>query len=999
MSELRFDGRVAIVTGAGNGLGRSHALLLASRGCKVVVNDLGGGHTGGGKSSEAADRVVAEIKAAGGDAVANYDSVEDGASIVKSATDAFGRLDIVINNAGILRDVSFQKMSEQDWELIYRVHVLGAFRVSHAAWNLMREQGYGRIIMTASAAGIYGNFGQANYSMAKLGVVGFASTLAIEGAKKNVRVNTVAPIAGSRMTETVLPKNLLDALKPEYVSPLVAYLCHESCEETGGLFEVGGGVMNKLRWERTAGKNFPVGKPLSIEQVQASFKQIGDFSKSTHPTTIQDSLESVLDNVNKPSKGGNEFIDVDAALGYEFPPRHSEYSQRDVSLYALGVGAGRDPMDTKDLPLVYEGASEGFRPLPTMTAAIAVGEIMKAAMEGMQAPGMNYGLDRILHGEQYTKVLRPLPPSAKLEHRAKVKDIWDKGKGAVVVTELKTYDQKGTLLAVNEVSTFVRGAGGWGGERGPNTDVAIPERAPDAVIEEKTDPGQALLYRLSGDINPLHADPEFAQNFGFKQPILHGLCTFGFATRHVVKAMANNDPRLLSSVRVRFADPVIPGETLVTEIWKNADGTAVFRVKAKERDKVVLTNAVAEFHKEVPKDEQPAPAATQAAPSAAAPSGPMRPTEAIFAGINDYLAENPDVAKKVGKSFLFKLTGPDSVWTMDLKSEGKCSAGAKGAADCTLELTDDDWVAMASGKADPMQLYTTKKLKISGDIMASQKLNFLKKIDPSKVAKYLGGSASAPAATPAATSAPTTGGSSWPSGLAADVFIGIDDYISKHPELVGKVGKKFLFALTGPDASFVIDLKTAPGGASVGVASDADCTLTMSTDDWLAMASGKADPMQLFTTQKLKISGDLMASQKLNFLKKIDQAAAMEAIARVRGGGASAAPAASAGPSPSSKVLDALVARLTQNPALGAELGAPVLVKVTDGEKLSFVVDDKGAHKGEGSAKTTVSLSEEALVELAKGSDVKSLFQHGQIRVDGDVGPAHKLGIFKGLLA
>lgn len=996
MSELRFDGRVAIVTGAGNGLGRSHALLLASRGCKVVVNDLGGAHTGGGKSSEAADKVVAEIKAGGGDAVANYDSVEDGASIIKSATDAFGRVDIVINNAGILRDTSFQKMSEQDWELIYRVHVLGAFRVTHAAWNLMREQGYGRIIMTASAAGIYGNFGQANYAMAKLGVVGFANTLAIEGAKKNVRVNTIAPIAGSRMTETVLPKNLLDALKPEYVSPLVAYLCHESCEETGALFEVGGGVMNKLRWERTAGKNFPVGKPLSIEQVEKHFKQITDFSKTAHPSTIQDSLESVLDNVNKPSKGGNEFIDVDAALGFEFPAAHGEYTQRDVSLYALGVGAGRDPMNASELPLVYEGASEGFRPLPTMTAAIAVGEIMKAAMNGVQAPGMNYGLDRILHGEQFTKVLRPLPANAKLEHRARIKDIWDKGKGAVVVTEVKTFDSKGALLAINEVNTFVRGAGGWGGERGPNTDVAIPERAPDVVIEEKTDPSQALLYRLSGDVNPLHADPDFAQNFGFKQPILHGLCTFGFAARHVVKAVANNDPRLLSSIRVRFADPVIPGETLLTEVWKNADGSAVFRVKVKERDKVVLTNAVAEFHKEVPKDEvapQAAPAKSEGAAAASA-SGPMRATEAIFAGINDYLRENPEVAKKIGKVFLFKLSGPESVWTMDLKTAGQCAAGAKGAADCTLELSDEDWVAMASGKADPMQLYTSKKLKISGDIMASQKLNFLKKIDPAKVQKYLQGSSAA------APSAPTTGGSAWPAGAAADVFIGIHDYVSQHPELVTKVGKKFVFALSAPDASFVLDLKSAPGGAHAGVASDADCTLSMSTEDWIAMASGKADPMQLFSSQKLKIAGDLMASQKLSFLKKIDPEAARAAIARVRGGGAAAsASSAPSGPSVAERVLDAVKAKLASDPALGAALGAPVLFKVTDGAKLSFVIDDKGAHGGDAAAKTTISLSEDALADLARGTSAQSLYQHGQLRVDGEVGPVHKLSLFSGLLS
>ena len=225
MSDLRFDNRVAIITGAGNGLGRSHALLLASRGAKVVVNDLGGGHTGSGKSSGAADKVVEEIKAAGGEAVANYDSVEDGAKIVQCALDTWKRIDIVVNNAGILRDTSFQKMTQDDWDLIYRVHVLGTFRVTHAAWNHMRDAGYGRIVITASAAGIYGNFGQANYSMAKLGLRGLAQTLAIEGAKQNVRVNTIAPIAGSRMTETVLPPDLLAALKPEYVSPLVACLC------------------------------------------------------------------------------------------------------------------------------------------------------------------------------------------------------------------------------------------------------------------------------------------------------------------------------------------------------------------------------------------------------------------------------------------------------------------------------------------------------------------------------------------------------------------------------------------------------------------------------------------------------------------------------------------------------------------------------------------------------------------------------------------------------
>src|SRR4029078_12662066 len=172
--DLRYDGRVAIVTGAGGGLGRSHALLFASRGAKVVVNDLGGTFSGEGKSSSAADKVVAEIKAAGGEAVANYDSVEDGDKIVKAAIDTWGKIDILVNNEGILRDVSFAKMSQQDWDLVYKVHVLGAFRCTHAAWPHMRDAGYGRVIMTSSAAGIYGNFGQANYAMAKLGSHGLA---------------------------------------------------------------------------------------------------------------------------------------------------------------------------------------------------------------------------------------------------------------------------------------------------------------------------------------------------------------------------------------------------------------------------------------------------------------------------------------------------------------------------------------------------------------------------------------------------------------------------------------------------------------------------------------------------------------------------------------------------------------------------------------------------------------------------------------------------------
>jgi 3-hydroxyacyl-CoA dehydrogenase/3a,7a,12a-trihydroxy-5b-cholest-24-enoyl-CoA hydratase len=201
-TDLRFDNKVAIITGAGNGLGRAYALLLASRGAKVVVNDLGGTVTGDDKGAQVhpADAVVAEIKKAGGIAVANKDSVEHGDKIVKTAVDAFGTVDIVINNAGILRDVSFQKMTDKDWDLIMMVHLKGAFSVTRAAWNIMKDKGYGRILNTGSSAGIYGAFGQVNYSTAKIGLWGFTQSLAKEGEKRNIKVNCIAPLAGTRMT-------------------------------------------------------------------------------------------------------------------------------------------------------------------------------------------------------------------------------------------------------------------------------------------------------------------------------------------------------------------------------------------------------------------------------------------------------------------------------------------------------------------------------------------------------------------------------------------------------------------------------------------------------------------------------------------------------------------------------------------------------------------------------------------------------------------------------
>ena len=299
MADIRFDGKVAVVTGAGGGLGRSHALLLGSRGAKVVVNDLGGAPDGTGESKMMADKVVEEIQAAGGEAVPNYDSVatmEGGANIINTATDSFGRIDILINNAGILRDVSFLKMPEESWDIIFSVHVKGAFCCSKAAWPIMREQQYGRIIMTSSAAGIYGNFGQTNYSAAKMALIGLGQTLALEGKKYNIHSNTIAPIADSRLTATVLPDDIRKKLKPEYVSPLVAYLCSEQCEATGSLFEVGAGSFFHLNWYRSEGSTLKT-EDVTIENVAENFSKITDMTNAKAMGSIQESTMSFMANL------------------------------------------------------------------------------------------------------------------------------------------------------------------------------------------------------------------------------------------------------------------------------------------------------------------------------------------------------------------------------------------------------------------------------------------------------------------------------------------------------------------------------------------------------------------------------------------------------------------------------------------------------------------------------------------------------------------------------
>jgi NAD(P)-dependent dehydrogenase (short-subunit alcohol dehydrogenase family) len=291
MADIRFDDKVAIVTGAGGGLGRQHALELARRGAKVVVNDLGGSVDGSGGGSDAAKAVVAEIQALGGQAIANGSSVTDDAGVARmvgEAMDAWGRIDVLIANAGILRDKSFSKMDLADFDLVMDVHLMGTVKPAKAVWEIMRQQNYGRIVVTTSATGLYGNFGQSNYGAAKAGLLGLMRSLSIEGQKNNVHVNAICPVAATRMTEGVIPAELLSKLNPEYVTPGVIHLASDGAP-TGSILVAGAGVFSVARVYETEGVYLGEGG-LSAEEVRDNWDKIADPARQQPMNAAMDQL-------------------------------------------------------------------------------------------------------------------------------------------------------------------------------------------------------------------------------------------------------------------------------------------------------------------------------------------------------------------------------------------------------------------------------------------------------------------------------------------------------------------------------------------------------------------------------------------------------------------------------------------------------------------------------------------------------------------------------------
>lgn len=659
-------------------------------------------------SKEAADKVVQEIIRSGGTASADYHSVEDGDVIISGIISKYGKIDVIVNNAGILRDKSFAKMTDAEWKAVQGTHLRGTYKVTKAAWPHFMKQGYGRVINTASAVGLYGNFGQTNYSAAKAGIWGLSSTLAIEGKKFNILVNTVAPNAGTAMTATILPSEVVEELKPDYVAPLVVALGHKSCNVTGKVYEVGSGWITSVRWQRSDGATLNHSTIPTVDQVAARWTEVVDFTgkKPEYPTTTQESFSKIM-NLTKNTGSASESKANETKLSY---------GKKEVILYNLGIGCQAD-----ELEWVYEN-SKDFGPIPSFAVIPAFAGMMSVDMNSILN---DFSPVMLLHGEQYIELINgKLPVEESLTSATQVVQVVEKaGKGTVVVAQVVIKDSKGNVVAISEGTTFNRKARAKKtiNEKRRPLAVESPQipanRSSDCVKKQRISDNAAALYRLSGDANPLHIDPKFAGAAGFPRPILHGLCTMGMATHHVLQAFPG---KLIKAIKVRFVKHVFPGEEIETQMWRVSPTRIILQVRAVERNEIVISGAFVEFL-DAPPQEAKTTEATEsksAAPKACA----------FFKKMSEGYEKLPeafkmDQVKKVGGVFVFNVDG--SNFFIDLKNgKGQVGIGASPQpADITILVADNDFEALASGKMKGQAAFLKGLVKIKGNMMLAMKLD------------------------------------------------------------------------------------------------------------------------------------------------------------------------------------------------------------------------------------------------------------------------------------
>lgn len=560
--------KVVIITGSGNGLGKSHALWFAKYGAKVVVNDFKDPFS-----------VVEEIRKNGGTAVASkHDVYSEADKIIKTALDNFGTVDCLINNAGILRDRSFAKMSQQEWDQVIQIHVLATYRMCKLVWPIFSEKKSGFIINTTSTSGTYGNFGQANYASAKAGILAFTRTLAIEGRKANIRCNAIAPHAETAMTKTIFKETELNKFSTSQVSPMVVLLCSEEVGGvTGELYEVGAGWIGNTRWQRAKGA-VSHDEHIVPEFVRDNWKDITDFSNGITLKSAEESSIAILESVGNEEDDDedNDEDDDDGEGSGSNDVKDGEdaytFDHHQVILYNLSIGA-----TSKELKYVYESDPD-FQVLPTF----GVIPFMNQEDGGLNFEDLlvNYNPMKLLHGEHYLKVNKfPIPTSGKLTTKSFPLEVINKSKGSknnvLMRSGYKTFDENGELLFTNVGSYFIRDCK----TRSGKDDFFNNERegisnfykkdfnasgTPDFEIEFKTDADLAALYRLNGDFNPLHVDPLFAKGGNFSKPILHGLCFYGISAKLLVDRYG-----LFDEIKARFTSFVYPGETLKVKAWKS----------------------------------------------------------------------------------------------------------------------------------------------------------------------------------------------------------------------------------------------------------------------------------------------------------------------------------------------------------------------------------------------------------------------------------------------